>query len=77
MGGKTYNSDPAGWKKDTQKYCGLEAKVTDPTTGKTMLMYIGDAFDDKYIQKGVSQPIHFAQHAVKLTISSTQTHSTS
>jgi len=49
MGGKTYNSDPAGWKAATQKYCGLEATVNDPKTGKQMLMYIGDAFDDKYV----------------------------
>ncbi|OAG18795.1 hypothetical protein CC77DRAFT_1062728 [Alternaria alternata] len=49
MGGKTYNSDPAGWKAATQKYCGLEATVKDPKTGKQMLMYIGDAFDDKYV----------------------------
>jgi hypothetical protein len=49
MGGKTYSSDPAGWKAATQKYCGLEATVKDPKTGKQMLMYIGDAFDDKYV----------------------------
>ncbi|RYN16372.1 hypothetical protein AA0112_g12543 [Alternaria arborescens] len=49
MGGKTYNSDPAGWKAATQKYCGLEATVKDSKTGKQMLMYIGDAFDDKYV----------------------------
>ncbi|KAF1928457.1 uncharacterized protein M421DRAFT_420999 [Didymella exigua CBS 183.55] len=49
MGGKTYNSDPAGWKAATQKYCGLEATVKDPKTGKQMLMYIGDAFDDRYV----------------------------
>ena len=50
MGGKTYSSDPAGWKAATQKYCGLEATVKDPKTGKQMLMYIGDAFDDKYVR---------------------------
>jgi hypothetical protein len=49
MGGHTYNSDPVAWKKETQKYCGLEAKVTDPSTGKTMLMYIGDSFDDRFV----------------------------
>ncbi|KAG9187948.1 hypothetical protein G6011_01871 [Alternaria panax] len=48
MGGKTYNSDPAGWKAAKQKYCGLEATVKDPKTGKQMLMYVGDAFDDEY-----------------------------
>jgi hypothetical protein len=55
MGGKTYNSDPAGWKAATQKYCGLEATVKDPKTGKQMLMYIGDSFDDQYVLVGLSQ----------------------
>lgn len=50
LGGKTYNSDPSGWKADTQKYCGLEALVKDPVTGRQMLMYIGDAFDDQYVK---------------------------
>jgi len=50
MGGHTYNSDPVAWKKETQKFCGLEAKVTDPSTGKTSLLYIGDAFDDNWIK---------------------------
>jgi len=57
MGGHTYSSDPSGWKEDTQKHCGLEAKVTDPTTGKTMLMYIGDAFDDNWIPKGYPESL--------------------
>lgn len=50
MGGATYNSNATKWREDTRKYCGLEAKVTDPSTGKTELMYIGDAFDDKYVR---------------------------
>ena len=50
MGGHTYNSDPVAWKKETQKFCGLEAKVTDPSTGKTSLLYIGDSFDDNWIK---------------------------
>jgi hypothetical protein len=50
MGGHTYNNDPVAWKKDTQKYCGLEAKVTDPSTGKTSLLYIGDSFDDRWVR---------------------------
>ena len=50
MGGATYSSNPDAWRKATQKYCGLEAKVTDPSTGKTKLMYIGDAFDDKWVR---------------------------
>lgn len=50
MGGATFNSNPTAWKQQTQKYCGLEAKVTDPKTGKTMLMYLGDAFDDAWVK---------------------------
>jgi len=50
MGGKTYNDDPAAWKAATQKYCGLEAKVTDPSTGKSKIMYIGDGFDEKWVK---------------------------
>ncbi|KAM0228917.1 hypothetical protein ACHAP5_011807 [Fusarium lateritium] len=50
MGGATYGSDPTAWRQQTQKYCGLEALVTDPSTGKSKLMYIGDAFDDAYIK---------------------------
>lgn len=54
MGGATYNSNPDKWREDTRKYCGLEARVTDPGTGKSMLMYIGDAFDDKYVRSPAS-----------------------
>jgi hypothetical protein len=45
MGGKTYNNDTAGWKAATQ-YCGIEATLKDPKTGKQMLIYIVHAFDD-------------------------------
>ena len=61
MGGKTYNSDPAGWKAATQKYCGLEATVKDPKTGKQMLMYIGDAFDDRYVLVSYILKYYFAR----------------
>ncbi|KAF4967834.1 hypothetical protein FZEAL_10476 [Fusarium zealandicum] len=50
MGGATYDTDPTAWEEQTRKYCGLEAKVTDPVTGKSKLMYIGDAFDDKWVR---------------------------
>lgn len=50
MGGATYNSNPTAWKQQTQKHCGLEARVTDPSTGKSMLMYIGDSFDDAWVK---------------------------
>lgn len=59
MGGHTFNSDPVAWKKETQKYCGLEAKVTDPSTGKTMLMYIGDSFDDRFVLVSRVAPSEF------------------
>jgi hypothetical protein len=50
MGGATFNSNPDAWRQQTRKYCGLEAKVTDPTTGKSQLMYIGDSFDDAWVR---------------------------
>ncbi|KAJ4151551.1 hypothetical protein LMH87_012243 [Akanthomyces muscarius] len=51
MGGATYNSNPDAWRAQSRKYCGLEAQVTDPSTGKTSLLYIGDAFDDAWIKR--------------------------
>lgn len=50
MGGATYNSNPDAWRAQSRKFCGLEAQVTDPSTGKTSLLYIGDAFDDAWIK---------------------------
>lgn len=50
MGGKTYYTDKEAWKAATQKFCGLEAKVTDPKTGRSKLMYIGDGFDMKFVR---------------------------
>jgi len=50
MGGATYKSNPTAWTQQTRKFCGLEAKVTDPSTGKTSLLYIGDSFDDQYVK---------------------------
>lgn len=50
MGGATWSSDPDAWREQAGKYCGLEAKVKDPATGKTKLMYIGDAFDDAWVR---------------------------
>ena len=46
----TYYSDPEQWKKDTAKWCGLEAKVTNPHTGKSKLLYIYDAFDPYWVK---------------------------
>ncbi|KAI5248091.1 hypothetical protein E4T43_01441 [Aureobasidium subglaciale] len=51
----TYNSDQNGWRTATRKYCGLEALVTDPATGKQKLMYIADAFDPRYVT-GMGHP---------------------
>ncbi|KXT13890.1 hypothetical protein AC579_2624 [Pseudocercospora musae] len=48
MGGATYYTDKKKWKESIAKYCGLEAKVTDPSTGKSMLLYVGDSFEDAY-----------------------------
>ncbi|KAF4446659.1 hypothetical protein F53441_9700 [Fusarium austroafricanum] len=50
MGGATWSSNPTAWRDQTRKHCGLEAKATDPDTGKSKLMYIGDAFDDSWVR---------------------------
>jgi hypothetical protein len=36
------------WNSATDKFCGLEAQVT--YNGKSMLMYIIDAFDPKWVR---------------------------
>ncbi|KAH7198943.1 uncharacterized protein B0J16DRAFT_331389 [Fusarium flagelliforme] len=54
MGGATWSFNQDAWRQQTRKYCGLEAKVTDPTTGKSQLMYIGDAFDDAWVRTPAS-----------------------
>ena len=50
MGGGTWDSNPDQWEASTRGHCGLEANVTDPDTGVSMLMYIGDAFDDTWVR---------------------------
>ena len=50
MGGQTYSTNPTEWAQDTKKYCGIEANVTDPSTGNTISMYIGDAFADEWVK---------------------------
>ncbi|KAK7221442.1 hypothetical protein V2G26_009445 [Clonostachys chloroleuca] len=54
MGGGTWSSNPTQWQQSSRKHCGLEAKVTDPSTGRTSLMYIGDAFDDAWVKTPAS-----------------------
>lgn len=46
----TWQSNPKQWEIDTATWCGLEAKVTDPNTGKSMLLYIYDAFDPAWVR---------------------------
>lgn len=31
-------------------YCGLEAIVTNPDNGRSMTLYIGDAFDHRWVR---------------------------
>ncbi|EME81208.1 uncharacterized protein MYCFIDRAFT_85485 [Pseudocercospora fijiensis CIRAD86] len=50
MGGATFYTNETKWSESMAKYCSLEAKVTDPSTGKSMLLYIGDSFEDAYCQ---------------------------
>jgi hypothetical protein len=42
------------WAEFGSKYCGLEAKVTNLKTGTSKLMYIVDAFDDKWLKSPFS-----------------------
>ncbi|MBC7660565.1 MAG: hypothetical protein H7249_12780 [Chitinophagaceae bacterium] len=46
----TWTSNPEQWKKDTAKWCGLEARVTNPKTGKSELLYIVDAFEPTWVR---------------------------
>ncbi|KAL8718963.1 MAG: hypothetical protein Q9181_008128 [Wetmoreana brouardii] len=41
MGGATSGS---AWDQQRREYCGREAKVTNPATGASKLLYIGDSF---------------------------------
>ncbi|KAJ3125179.1 hypothetical protein HK098_000553 [Nowakowskiella sp. JEL0407] len=41
--------DP-GWYTSGRLYCGLEAIVTNPSTGVSRVMYITDAFDHAYVR---------------------------
>ncbi|KAH6872094.1 hypothetical protein B0T10DRAFT_466325 [Thelonectria olida] len=53
-GFKYADSDPLfAVREDIRKYCGLEALVTDPSTRKSELMYLGDAFDDAWVRNKV------------------------
>lgn len=38
------------WKPSVAEYCGLEARVYNPDTGVSMLLYITDAFDHKWVK---------------------------
>jgi len=50
MGGSQalYGVDTKLWDSSTDKFCGLEAQVT--YKGKSMLMYVIDAFDPKWVR---------------------------
>ncbi|TKA58118.1 hypothetical protein B0A53_00520 [Rhodotorula sp. CCFEE 5036] len=42
-----------------QAFCGLEAEVYSPRTGKTVTLYIADAFDDKWVRTPSSIDVLF------------------
>ncbi|KAI8819170.1 uncharacterized protein EV422DRAFT_621291 [Fimicolochytrium jonesii] len=48
----------AKWSKYASMYCGREAQVTDPQTGKTSLLFITDAFDHQWVRSPGSIDIH-------------------
>ena len=33
-----------------REYCGMEAKVRNPKTNKTLILYVTDAFDPKWVR---------------------------
>ncbi|KWU42025.1 hypothetical protein RHOSPDRAFT_36438 [Rhodotorula sp. JG-1b] len=43
----SFDQDSAAAKR---AFCGLEAEVYSPRTGKTVTLYIADAFDDKWVR---------------------------
>ena len=38
------------WSVFGMQYCGLEAKVYNPKTGTTILLYVVDGFDSKWVK---------------------------
>jgi hypothetical protein len=38
------------WPYYAGQYCGLEAKVYNPATGLTIFLFVGDAFDPKWVK---------------------------
>ena len=51
------------WAVYGKEYCGLEAKVYNPATGVSMLMYVGDAFDHKWVRSPGSIDIMINSYA--------------
>jgi hypothetical protein len=45
-----WGTNPAKWEQSAKKYCGLEAIITNPHNGRTVVAYIGDAFEPKYVR---------------------------
>ena len=52
------------WAITAKQYCGLEAKVYNPVTGQTILMYLGDAFDHKWVHSPGSIDIMINSYSV-------------
>jgi hypothetical protein len=48
--GTNANWPSSDWYVYGKEYCGLEAKVYNPITGVSMLMYVGDGFDHKWVR---------------------------
>jgi hypothetical protein len=55
--------DPS-WADTAKAYCGLEAKVYNPDTDQTVLLYIGDAFDHQWVNSPGSIDIMINKYSV-------------
>ncbi len=53
-----------GWYTAGRQYCGLEAKVYNPHTEQTVLLYVVDAFDHKWVKSPGSIDIMINSYAV-------------
>ncbi|GAA5983814.1 hypothetical protein JCM10908_005937 [Rhodotorula pacifica] len=56
----SFNQDSVAAKK---AFCGLEAKVYSPATGKTVTLYIADAFDDEWVRTPASIDVMYDSFA--------------
>ena len=68
----SFDQDSAAAKR---AFCGLEAEVYSPRTGKTVTLYIADAFDDKWVRTPSSiDVLHDSVRSVFFRLSAQSAH---